>query len=82
MLRLRLRKTRMGATPEIPSAFSVRAGITTGLVIADPAGEVVGEALSEAASLKGVAEQGQVVVAASTRQLVGRLFAFKRSGGP
>ncbi len=63
--------------PESRSGVAVRAGIATGLVIADPVGEIVGEAPSEAASLQAVAEPGQVVTGPTTRRLTGQLFAYQ-----
>jgi DNA-binding response OmpR family regulator/class 3 adenylate cyclase len=64
----------------VASGFSVRAGIATGLVVADAAGEIVGEAPSEAARLHALAEPGQVVIAASTQRLVGALFTYRDLG--
>ncbi|HEY4044083.1 MAG TPA: winged helix-turn-helix domain-containing protein, partial [Rhodopila sp.] len=62
---------------EMPSDLSIRAGLATGLVVAYPAGEVIGDATSEAARMRSLAEPGQVVVAASTHRLSGRLFAYR-----
>jgi DNA-binding response OmpR family regulator/class 3 adenylate cyclase/predicted ATPase len=60
--------------------LAVRIGIASGVVVADPAGEVLGTAPSEAALLRGLAEPGEVIVAASTRRLTGAMFAFRSSG--
>ena len=68
--------------------LSVRVGIATGLVVVgDVVGDgvareqaVVGDAPNLAARLQGIAEPGTVVLAASTRRLLGRLFALRELG--
>ena len=55
----------------------MRVGIATGLVVADPAGEVIGGVSSDAARMRNLAESGQVIIAASTRQLGGELFKYR-----
>jgi len=65
-----------------PSRLQTRVGIATGLVVVgDLIGEgsaqeqsVVGETPNLAARLQGLAEPDAVVIAASTRRLVGDLF--------
>ena len=58
----------------------MRIGVASGLVLADPDGEVLGEAPGEAARLQYFAEPGQVIIAASTRWLAGDLFAYRDLG--
>jgi len=68
--------------------LSVRIGIATGLVVAgDLGGEgalrehtVIGDAPSLAARLQALAEPGTVVVASSTRRLLGDLFRLRDLG--
>ena len=68
--------------------LSVRSGIATGLVVVgDPGGEgtlrehtVIGDTPSLAARLQALAEPGTVVVAASTRRLLGDLFRLRELG--
>ena len=68
--------------------LSVRIGIATGLVVVgDLGGEdalreraVVGDTPNLAARLQGLAEAGTVVVAASTRRLLGDLFCLRDIG--
>ena len=68
--------------------LSVRIGIATGLVVVgDRGGEgalrehtVVGDSPSLAARLQGLAEPGTVVIAASTRRLLGDLFRLRDLG--
>jgi class 3 adenylate cyclase/predicted ATPase len=79
----------MGAitTPEV-QPLAARAGIATGLVvvgdlIGDGAAQeeaVVGETPNLAARLQGLAEPGQVVVAESTRRLLGDVFELADLG--
>ena len=64
----------------LPAGLAVRVGVASGLVIADPAGEVRGETPGEAARLLTLAEPGQVIVAASTRRLAGGLFTYRDLG--
>ncbi|MBM3522837.1 MAG: adenylate cyclase, partial [Alphaproteobacteria bacterium] len=66
-------------------ALAARVGIATGpVVVGDVIGEelarevnVVGETPNLAARLQGVADRGQVVIAETTRRLVGELFALR-----
>jgi class 3 adenylate cyclase/predicted ATPase len=68
--------------------LAVRIGVATGLVvIGDPRGEgalrehaVVGETPNIAARLQGLGEAGTIVVAASTRRLLGDLFELRDLG--
>ena len=68
--------------------LAVRIGIATGLVVVgDLIGEgaseeeaVVGETPNLAARMQGAAAAGQILVSASTRRLVGDLFAFESLG--
>lgn len=77
-------KTRFGAKLE------VRVGIATGLVVVDDLiGEgtsqeqaVVGDTRNLAARLQGLAGPGTIVVAASTRRLLGDLFKLRDLGRP
>ena len=69
--------------------LQIRIGIATGLVvIGDLTGSgvarehsIVGETLNLAARLQGVAEPGMVVIAESTRKLLGNPFALEDLGG-
>jgi class 3 adenylate cyclase/predicted ATPase len=69
-------------------ALSVRIGIATGLVVVGERGgegalrehTVVGDTPSVAARLQGLAEPGTVVVAESTRRLLGDLFHLRDLG--
>ena len=73
------------ATDQIPK-IEVRIGIATGLVlVGDLSGGrrdlgLVGEAPNLASRLQGLAGPNQILVAASTRQLLGRLFDFEDLG--
>uniref|UniRef100_UPI00135984A3 adenylate/guanylate cyclase domain-containing protein n=1 Tax=Geminicoccus flavidas TaxID=2506407 RepID=UPI00135984A3 len=82
--------TEAVAKLEIPTggALAVRVGIATGMVVV---GELIGDAEAReravvgetpnlAARLQAVAQPGTVVVAHSTRQLVGELFEFADLG--
>ena len=68
--------------------LSVRIGIATGLVVVGDLGgtgglrehTVIGDAPSLAARLQALAEPGMVVVAASTRRLLGDLFRLRDLG--
>jgi len=67
--------------------LSVRIGIATGLVVVGDRGEgmlrehtVVGDTPSLAARLQALAEPGTVVIAASTRRLLGDLFHLRDLG--
>jgi DNA-binding response OmpR family regulator/class 3 adenylate cyclase/predicted ATPase len=64
----------------LPAGLAVRVGVASGLVVADPASGVLGETPGEAARLQDHAEPGQVVVAASTQRLAGRLFGYRDLG--
>jgi DNA-binding response OmpR family regulator/class 3 adenylate cyclase/predicted ATPase len=74
---LALAECPTGGAGEIVAGLVCRVGIATGLVVVDPAGEIIGDAPSDAARMRSLAEPGQVVVAASTRHLGGRLFAYR-----
>jgi class 3 adenylate cyclase len=71
-----------------PIKLQARVGIATGVVVVgDLLGEgaaqeqsVVGETPNLAARLQSLAEPGAVIVAASTRRLVGNLFEFRDLG--
>jgi class 3 adenylate cyclase/tetratricopeptide (TPR) repeat protein len=73
---------------ETTEPLQVRIGIATGLVVVgDLIGEgaaqeqgVVGETPNLAARLQSLAEPGAVVIAASTRRLLGRLFDYRDLG--
>jgi class 3 adenylate cyclase/predicted ATPase len=67
--------------------LQARVGIATGLVVGGLIGEgsaqqqsVVGETPNLAARLQALAEPGAVIVAASTRRLVGTLFEYRDLG--
>jgi len=74
-------------TPAV-EPLSVRIGIATGLVVVGGLGgegklrehSVVGDAPSLAARLQALAEPGTVVVAASTRRLLGDMFRLRELG--
>src|SRR5262245_2192074 len=75
-------KTRAG------EPLAVRIGIATGLVVVGLSGEValrehavVGDTPNLAARLQALAEPGTIVVAASTRRLLGDLFHLRDLGG-
>ena len=70
----------VGTSTEVVPHLFIRAGLATGLVVVDPAGEVIGEAPRDAARMRSLAEPGQIVVAAATRQLGGPLFAYHAVG--
>ena len=75
-------------TTNVGSPLQVRVGIATGLVVvgdligAGAAHEqaVVGETPNLAARLQALAEPGAVVIASSTRQLIGGLFEYRDLG--
>ena len=77
-----------GARAQNGQGLSVRIGIATGLVVVgDLIGEgaaqeeaVVGDTPNLAARLQGIAEPGQVIVAAETRQLLGHDFDVNSLG--
>src|SRR5262249_8999240 len=70
-------------------AFQAGAGIATGqVVVGEQAGTAntrqrvaIGEAPNLAAQLQAAAAPGQVIIAASTRRLVGRMFDCRALGG-
>jgi len=70
------------------AALQTRVGIATGLVVvgdligsgASQEQAIVGETPNLAARLQGVAEPNSVVVAESTRKLVGNLFELEELG--
>ena len=70
------------------AALQTRVGIATGLVVvgdligsgASQEQAIVGETPNLAARLQGVAEPNSVVIAESTRRLVGNLFELKDLG--
>jgi DNA-binding response OmpR family regulator/class 3 adenylate cyclase/tetratricopeptide (TPR) repeat protein len=64
----------------LPAALAIRIGVASGLVVADPSGELLGAAPGEAARLQDLAEPDQVIVGASTRQLAGDMFAWRDLG--
>jgi class 3 adenylate cyclase len=73
--------------PRPDAELRVRVGIATGLVVGDLIGAgasqeqaVVGETPNLAARLQAIAEPGSVVIAASTRQLLGSLFEDRDLG--
>ncbi|MBV8335112.1 MAG: AAA family ATPase, partial [Alphaproteobacteria bacterium] len=80
------------AVPKLPhprgGPLKVRIGISTGLaVVGDPSGEgtrleqaAVGETLHLAARLQALAPPNQVVIAESTRRLIGSLFVCRNLG--
>jgi class 3 adenylate cyclase/predicted ATPase len=74
----------MKACPDL--TLQVRVGIATGLVVSEPVAEgaqgeaAVGKPLNLAARLQMIAEPGTVVIAESTRRLVGELFALEDLG--
>src|SRR6478752_3547423 len=77
---------KLSTAPDVP--MQVRVGIATGMVVVGDllgSGEarergVVGETPNLAARLQGVAEPGMVVIAESTRRLVGNLFELRDLG--
>ena len=64
----------------LPAGLAIRVGVASGLVIADPDGEVLGEAPGEASRLQDLGEPGQVIVSENTRRVVGDLFAYRDLG--
>jgi class 3 adenylate cyclase/tetratricopeptide (TPR) repeat protein len=68
--------------------LAVRIGIATGLVVVGPLGgegalwenALIGETPNLAAGLQALAEPGMIVVAASTRRLLGDLFRLRELG--
>jgi class 3 adenylate cyclase/tetratricopeptide (TPR) repeat protein len=66
--------------PSLPAGFVVRASVASGLVLADSAGEITGDAPAEAVRMLTLADPGQVVIAARTHQLVGSQFTYRELG--
>ena len=64
----------------IPAGLTVRVGVASGLVIADPDGEVLGETPRDATRLLNLAEPSQVLITAGVQRLVGGLFAYRELG--
>ena len=68
------------------SALQIRVGIATGLVVAGKLpgsgeeGDIVGETPNLAARLQGIAEPNAVIIAESTRKLLGNLFELEDLG--
>jgi class 3 adenylate cyclase len=68
------------------SALQIRVGIATGLVVAGELtgsgeeGDIVGETLNLAARLREIAEPNAVIIAESTRKLLGNLFELEDLG--
>ena len=68
------------------SALQIRVGIATGLVVAGELpgsgeeGDIVGETPNLAARLQGIAEPNAVIIAESTRKLLGNLFELEDLG--
>ncbi len=60
----------------LPAGLAIRVGVASGLVVADPTGEVLGETPDEAVRLLTPAELGTVVVDEATRRLTGALFEW------
>jgi class 3 adenylate cyclase len=68
---------------KLPGHLQVRIGIATGLMVVEEAAlnqEVVGETPNLAARLHGLAEPNTVVIADSTRRLLGSLFDLEDLG--
>jgi DNA-binding response OmpR family regulator/class 3 adenylate cyclase len=64
----------------LPAGLAVRIGVSSGLVVVEPDGEVLGEAPAEAARLQNLAELGQVIISESTRRITGDLFTYRSLG--
>jgi class 3 adenylate cyclase/predicted ATPase len=64
----------------IPSGSAIRVGVASGLVVADPGGEILGETPAEAGRLRELAKPGQAIVAADTRRRAGELFTYRDLG--
>ena len=84
---LALTRTVGALTAPNGDALAARVGIATGLVVvgdvigtgAARESAVVGDAPNLAARLQGIASPGQVVIAETTRRLLGTGFALGRS---
>jgi DNA-binding response OmpR family regulator/class 3 adenylate cyclase len=61
----------------LPPGLAVRVGVASGVVVADPAGELLGETPGEAERLLTQANAGEVIATSSTRQLSGNLFLYR-----
>ncbi len=62
---------------DLPPGIAVSVGVASGLVVADPTGEVLGQTPGEAMRLSALAAPGQVAAAADTRRLADGLFAYR-----
>ena len=60
----------------LPAGLAVRVGLASGVVVADPAGEVLGETPGEAIRLLTRAGLAAVIVDEATRRLTGALFEW------
>ncbi len=74
---LMLAEHRAEGEAVLPAGLAVRVGMTSGLVVTNPAGEVLGEAPGEATRLLTLAEPGDVVIDDGTRRLAGGLFTYR-----
>jgi class 3 adenylate cyclase/predicted ATPase len=85
-VRAGLELTAAVSSLESPSPLQIRVGIATGLVVAGELvgsgyeGDIVGETLNVAARLQGIAEPNTVIIAKSTRSLLGKLFELEDLG--
>lgn len=83
---LAIAETTHNLHPGLGRALQARVGIATGLVVNDQASQgehtqiTVGKPLNLAAWLLAIAKPGAVVIADSTRRLVGNLFALEDLG--
>jgi predicted ATPase/class 3 adenylate cyclase len=85
---LRVTEAVAGPRERGGAALAARVGIATGLVVVgELIGEgeareraVIGETPNLAARLQGLAEPGSVVIAASTRRLLGEVFVYRDLG--
>jgi len=57
--------------------FMIRVGVSSGLVVAESSGEIVGETPAHAARICELAGRGQIFVAGETRHRVGALFTSR-----
>ena len=64
----------------LPAGLAVRVGVASGLVIADPDGEVLGETPVEAARLQDLPSWARSSSPEITRRVVGDLFAYRDLG--
>jgi class 3 adenylate cyclase/predicted ATPase len=85
-VRAALELTTAVSNLRIQSALQIRVGIATGLVVAGELtgsgdeGDIVGETPNLAARLLGIAKPNAVIVAESTRKLLGNLFELEDLG--